>query len=187
MTAVLYPPQLGPAQSSYPPPTARGPSRAVVGAAVISLLASLASVTLAAITWTTAPSGSKAVVQTPASTQPDASKVAAARSKACQLWSSSANVMDDATNAVAQAPADWHSAATQEALANEARVISVESNFLLRQLPADTPAEIRSGIGEYVTASFDMENATTHRKGTARDTAIHRANEAENKVTAACQ
>ena len=32
-----------------------------------------------------------------------------------------------------------------------------------------------------------MENATAHRKGTARDAAIDRANEAESKVTAACR
>ena len=95
--------------------------------------------------------------------------------------------MDKATNAVAHAPKNWNAPETQEALANEARVIMVESAYLRRQLPAETPADVRSGIDEYLDASFDMENATAHRKGTARDAAINRANEAESKVTAACR
>ncbi len=188
MTTVLHPPHLGPAQYPYPPPPpmAAGPNRAAIAAALVSLAVSLGSVTVAGISWATAHSGSSPAATT-AAPAPDAGQVAAARTKACQLWGTSANAMDIATNAVAHAPTDWNAPATQEALANEARVISVESEYLLRQLPADTPAEIRSGIGEYVTASFDMENATAHRKGTARDAAINRANEAESKVTAACR
>jgi hypothetical protein len=188
MTTALHPPQLGPAQSPYPPPPpmAAGPSRLVIGAAVVSLVASLGAVTVAGISWAVAHSGSTHAATT-AAPAPDAGQVAAARTKACQLWSTSANAMDNATNAVAHAPTDWNAPATQEALATEARVISVESEYLLRQLPADTPAEIRSGIGDYVTASFDMENATAHRKGTARDAAINRANEAESKVATACR
>jgi hypothetical protein len=189
MTTVLHPPQLGPAQSPHPPPRpmAAGPSGVVIGAALVSLAVSLGSVTLSGISWAAAHSGSNPAATTSAASAPDAGQVAVARAKACQLWGTSANAMDIATNAVAHAPTDWNAPATQEALANEARVISVESEYLLRQLPADTPAEVRSGIGEYVTASFDMENATAHRKGTARDAAINRANEAESKVTAACR
>ena len=43
MTTVLHPPQLGPAQSPHPPPRpmAAGPSRVVIGAALVSLAASL--------------------------------------------------------------------------------------------------------------------------------------------------
>ena len=80
--------------------------------------------------------------------------------------------MDEATNGVARAPKNWNAPETQEALANEARVIMVESAYLRRQLPAETPAEVRAGIDEYLGASVDMEDATAHRKGTARDAAI---------------
>lgn len=95
--------------------------------------------------------------------------------------------MDEATNAVAQAPKSWNDPGTQEALANEARVILVESAYLRSNLPADTPADIRAGIEQYVTASADMEDATTRRKGAARDEAIRKANDAESTVTAACR
>jgi hypothetical protein len=95
--------------------------------------------------------------------------------------------MDDATNAVAHAPADWNDPGTQEALAKEARVILVESAYLRRDLPADTPAAIRSGLDDYLAASSDMGNATTHRKGSLRNAAIARANTAEEKVNAACR
>ncbi|MCA4761696.1 hypothetical protein KXD96_27430 [Mycobacterium sp. SMC-2] len=95
--------------------------------------------------------------------------------------------MDAATNAVAHAPADWNDPVTQEALANEARVILVESAYLRAQLPAETPAAIRSGINDYLAASSDMEDATTHRKGSLRNTAIGKANTAEGKVNTACR
>lgn len=95
--------------------------------------------------------------------------------------------MDKASTVVAQAPKNWNAPETQEALADEARVIMVESAYLRHNLPAETPPDVRAGIDEYLGASLDMENATTHRKGTDRDAAIDRANEAENKVTAACQ
>ena len=60
MTTVLHPPQLGPAQNPHPPPApnAAGPSRVVIGAAVVSLVASLGAVTVAGISWATAHSGS---------------------------------------------------------------------------------------------------------------------------------
>jgi hypothetical protein len=95
--------------------------------------------------------------------------------------------MDTATNAVAHAPKNWNAPETQEALTNEARVVMVESAYLHRHLPAETPKDVRMGIDEYLEASIDMENATAHRKGTARDAAIDRANEAESKITAACR
>ncbi|OBK15278.1 hypothetical protein A9W96_08835 [Mycobacterium sp. 1245852.3] len=75
----------------------------------------------------------------------------------------------------------------QDALANEARVTLVEREYLYRELPANTPVAIRSGINDYMAASVDMENATAHRKGTARDAAIDRANAAEGQVNAACR
>ena len=125
MTTVLHPPQLGPAQSPHPPPRpmAAGPSRVVIGAALVSLAASLGSVTVAGISWATAHSGSNPAATTSAASAPDAGQVAAARTKACQLWGTSANAMDIATNAVAHAPKDWNAPETQEALADEARVI----------------------------------------------------------------
>ena len=187
MTAVLYPPQLGQVQSPHPPRrNAAGPSRAVIGAAVVSLIASLGAATLAGISWATAHSGSVQGTFSIAAPAPNAGNVAAARTKSCQLWSTSANLMDEATNAVSRAPKSWTAPETQEALANEARVIMVESAYLRHNLPAETPADVRAGINEYLGASVDMEDATAHRKGTARDAAIDRANEAEKKVTAAC-
>ena len=189
MTTVLYPPQLGPAQSPYPPPppTGAGPSRTVIAAALASLVASLGAVTVAGISWATAHSGTTHSAPTSAAAGPDAGQVAAARTKACQLWSTSANVMDEASTAVARAPKDWNAPETQQALADEARVILVESSYLRHHLPPETPSEVRAGIDEYLAASFDMENATAHRKGKTRDAAIDRANEAESKVTAACK
>jgi hypothetical protein len=189
MTTVLHPPHLGPAQSPYPPPAsmAAGPNRAVIAAALVSLVASLGSVTVAGISWATAHSDSTHTATTPAASAPDAGQVAAARTKACRLWSTSANVMDEATNAVAQAPKNWNASETQQALTDEARVIMVESAYLRHHVPAETPSDVRMGIDEYLGASIDMENATAHRKGTARDAAINRANEAESKVTAACR
>jgi len=187
MTTVLYPPQLGQVQSPHPPQrNAAGPSRVVIGAAVVSLIASLGAATVAGISWATAHPGSVPGTPSTAAPAPNAGLVAAARTKACQLWSTSANLMDEATNGVARAPKNWNAPETQEALANEARVIMVESAYLRRQLPAETPADVRAGIDEYLGASVDMEDATAHRKGTARDAAIHRANAAENKITAAC-
>jgi hypothetical protein len=187
MTAVLYQPQLGQVQSPHPSQrNAEGPSRAVIGAAVVSLIASLGAATLAGISWATAHSGSVQGTFSTAAPAPNEGQVAAARTKACQLWSTSANLMDEATNGVARAPKSWSDPETQEALANEARVITLESAYLRHNLPAETPAEVRAGIDEYLGASVDMEDATAHRKGTARDAAIHRANEAESKVTLAC-
>lgn len=187
MTAVLHPPQAGHTHSTYPPhPVAAGPSRLVVGAAAVSLIASLGSATFAGISWASTHSGS-APATTSATTSPNAGAVAAARTEACQMWSRSANLMDKASTVVAQAPKNWNAPETQEALADEARVIMVESAYLRHNLPAETPPDVRAGIDEYLGASLDMENATTHRKGTDRDAAIDRANEAENKVTAACQ
>jgi hypothetical protein len=188
MTAVVHPPQLGPLQSPYPPPpSAAGPSRAVIGAALVSLVASLGAVTVAGIIWATAHPDSEPGATVKAASAPDAGQVAAARTKACQLWSTSANAMDNATNAVAKAPKNWNAPETQEALTDEARVVMVESAYLRRHVPAETPSDVRMGIDEYLGASIDMENATAHRKGTARDAAIDRANEAESKVTAACR
>lgn len=189
MTTVLHPPQLGPAQSPYPPPpsTAVGPSRAVIAAALLSLIASLASVTVVGISWASPHSGSTHSAPTSAVSRPDAGQVAAARTKACQLWSRSANVMDEASTAVARAPKDWNAPETQQALTDEARIVLVESAYLRHHLPAETPSEVRAGIDEYLAASIDMENATAHRQGKTRDAAIDRANEAESKVTAACK
>lgn len=118
---------------------------------------------------------------------PSADQVAAARTKACELWGRTASVMDGASNAVAHTPGDWNTPAVQDALANEARVTLVESEYLHRELPVDTPVAIRSGINDYLTASFDLENATTHRKSAARDAAIDRLNAAEGVVNAACR
>ena len=187
MTTVLHPPQSGQVNSPYPlQPIAAGPSRAVIRAAVVSLIASLSAATVAGISWATADSGSVRATNSTAAPR-NAGQVAGARTEACQMWSRSANLMDEATNGVARAPKSWNAPETQEALANEARVIMVESGYLSHNLPAETPADIRAGIDEYLGASIAMEDATTHRKGTARDAAIHRANDAENKVTAACQ
>ncbi len=91
------------------------------------------------------------------------------------------------SNLVAHTPGDWNAPDMQEALANEARVIAVEGAYLRRALPDHTPAAIRSGIEDYLAASFDMENATTHRQGTSRNAAIDRANAAEDRVNAACR
>jgi hypothetical protein len=185
MTAVLHPPQAGHTHSTYPPHSvAAGPSRLVVGAAAVSLIASLGAATFAGISWASTHSGS---APTSTTTSPNAGAVAAARAEACQRWSRSANLMDKASTAVAQAPKNWNALETQEALADEARVIMVESAYLRHNLPAETPADVRAGIDEYLGASLDMENATSHRKGTDRDAAIDRANEAESKVAAACQ
>ena len=63
----------------------------------------------------------------------------------------------------------------------------VESAYFDAIFPLILRADVRTGIDEYLAASIDMENATAHRKGTARDAAIDRANEAESKVTAACR
>ncbi|MEB3980167.1 hypothetical protein OQ968_02690 [Mycobacterium sp. 663a-19] len=113
--------------------------------------------------------------------------MAAARTTACQLWSTSANVMDEASTAVARAPKDWNAPETQQALTDEARIVMVESSYLRHHLPSATPSDVRAGIDEYLAASIDMENATAHRQGKTRDAAIDRANEAEGKVTAACR
>jgi len=186
MTTVLHPPQAGQAHNPDPPQLiAAGPSRAVIGAAVVSLIASLGAATAVGISWESAHSGS--VPGTTATATPDAGRIASARTEACQVWSRSANLMDEATNAVSRAPKSWNAPEAQEALANEARVVMVESAYLRHNLPADTPADVRAGIDEYLRASVDMEHSTTHRRGTDRDAAIDRANQAESKVTAACQ
>lgn len=185
MTTLLYPPQSGQVHDpSLAQPVAAGPSRIVLGAAVVSLIASLAATAVAGISWATAHSGS--VSRMPAAAAPKAARVEAVRTEACRMWSRSANLMDEATNAVSRAPKSWNDPETQEALANEARVIMVESAYLRHDLPADTPADVREGVDQYLGASIEMEDATTHRRGTARDAAIQRANDAESKVTAAC-
>lgn len=193
MTTVLGPPHAGapapPALPPFPPPPPPvGPGRAVVGASVAGLVVALAATALATAAWMTSSQAPSSRVVVPWSPQtPSSEQVAAARTKACELWGISATTMDDATNAVAHAPADWNDPVTQEALAKEARVILVESAYLRRQLPTDTPAAIRAGIDDYLAASSDMENATTHRKGSLRNAAIERANSAEEKVNAACR
>lgn len=189
MTSVLHPSQLRPAQAPSPPPPsgAGSPSRLVIGAAVVSLTASLGAAIVAGISWTPAHSGSTNGRTATVAPAPDAGEVVAARSTACQLWSTSANLMDEATNAVARAPKNWSAPETQEALSDEARVVMVETAFLRHNLPAETPSDVRAGINEYTSASVDMEDATAHRKGPARDAAINRANQAESKITAACR
>jgi hypothetical protein len=189
MTTVLHPPQLGPAAPPFPPPppVACSPSRATIGAAVASLVASIGALTVAGIGWATAHSGSAQSQTTLATIAPDAGQIAAARTKACQMWRTSANLMDDATNVVAQAPKNWSAPETQEALAAEARVVMVESAYLRHNLPAETPSDVRAAIDEYLVASVDMENATARRKGSARDIAINQANQAESKITTACR
>lgn len=179
------PPTLPPFPTSPPPPV--GPGRGAVGASVAVLVVSAAAAALATVAWMTPSTATSTVVVPWSPATPSSDQVAAARAKACELWGLTATTMDDATNAVAHAPADWNDPGTQEALANEARVILVESAFLRGELPVDTPAAIRSGIDDYLAASSDMENATTHRKGSLRDAAIGRANTAEAKVNAACR
>ena len=190
MTTDLHPPQLGQAASPYPTPltVADNPSRVVIGAAALSLVVSLGAVTVAGISWATAHSGSthsRSAAAGPAAE--DAGQLASARTKACEMWRTSANLMDNATNAVAQAPKNWNAPETQEALAAEARLVVVESAYLRYNLPAETPSDVRATIDEYLSASADMENATTHRKGSARDAAISQANQAESKITTACR
>ncbi|BCO49539.1 MULTISPECIES: hypothetical protein [Mycobacterium] len=151
-------------------------------------MAAVVAVALAGIGLATSSKGAVNTVVVPWSPPPPtADQVAAARAKACELWGRTASVMDGATNAVAHTPGDWNTPAVQDALANEARVTLVEREYLYRELPANTPVAIRSGINDYMAASVDMENATAHRKGTARDAAIDRANAAEGKVNAACR
>lgn len=179
------PPTLPPFPTSPPPPV--GPGRGAVGASVAVLVVAAAAAALATVAWMTPSAATSTVVVPWSPATPSSDQVAAARAKACELWGLSATTMDDATNAVAHAPADWNDPGTQEALAKEARVILVESAFLRRELPIDTPAAIRSAIDDYLAASSDMENATTHRKGSLRDAAIERANTAEAKVNAACR
>ncbi|ORJ54313.1 hypothetical protein B5M45_27130 [Mycobacterium simiae] len=152
------------------------------------LALSVAAAALAVVAFMTPSKAPSTTVVLPWSPPaPSADQVTAARTRACELWGNAATTMDDATNAVAHAPADWNDPVTQEALANEARVILVESAYLRRELPAGTPAAIRSGIDDYLAASSDMEDATTHRKGSLRNAAIGRANTAEDKVNAACR
>ncbi|EUA86280.1 putative membrane protein [Mycobacterium ulcerans str. Harvey] len=138
--------------------------------------------------WVAPSGGAVSTVVVPWSPpSPSAAEVAAARTQACKLWGITASAMDDASNLVAHTPGDWNAPDMQEALANEARVIAVEGAYLRRALPDHTPAAIRSGIEDYLAASFDMENATTHRQGTSRNAAIDRANAAEDRVNAACR
>lgn len=191
MTATLHPPQTGiPLPPAFPPPPSppAGPSRgAVVGSAAV-LVVALGAAVLAAVTWMTPSRSPVSTVVVPWSPAvPNSDQVAAGRTKACEVWGTTATAMDTATNAVAHAPADWNDPVTQEALANEARVILVESAYLRSQLPAYTPAAIHSGINDYLAASSDMEDATTHRKGSLRNAAIGRANTAEDRVNAACR
>ncbi|MCA2304847.1 hypothetical protein JF770_14865 [Mycobacterium intracellulare] len=154
-------------------------------AALVVTLGAAALAAIASMTPSNAPVTTVVVPRVPPA--PSADQVAAARTKACEVWGITATAMDAATNAVAHAPANWNDPGTQEALANEARVILVESAYLRTELPADTPAAIRSGINDYLAASSDMENATTNRKGSLRNAAIGRANTAEDKVNAACR
>lgn len=192
MTATLHSPQAGtPLPPAFPPrqlPPPAGPGRVAVGGTAAALVVAVGAAVLAAVAWMTPSKVPVSTVVAPWSPPaPSSDQVAAARTKACQVWGITATAMDAATNAVAHAPADWNDPGTQEALANEARVILVESAYLRRELPADTPATIRSGIDDYLAASSDMENATTHRKGSLRNAAIGRANTAEDKVNAACR
>ncbi|VBA33185.1 hypothetical protein LAUMK4_05899 [Mycobacterium persicum] len=171
-----------------PPPRAAGPSRAMVWGSAAALLVALSAAVITGVAWVSSSTSRANTVVVPWSPPaPSADQIAKARSKTCAAWAVTVPAMDDATNAVAHAPADWNDAATQEALAHEARVILVESAYLRHEMPSETPEAIRSGINDYLAASFDMENATVHRKGTARNEAIGRANAAEAKVNAACR
>jgi hypothetical protein len=191
VTALLRPPELGAAVSlplARPHPFMGRPGRGILLGAAAALVATFAAAVIAGVSLARPSTSPVNTVITPwAPATPSAPQVAAARTQACKLWGITASAMDDATNAVAAAPADWNNPATQEALTNEARVILVESVYLRREVPHDAPAEIRTGINDYLAASFDMENATAHRQGTARDAAIDRANAAEDIVNTACQ
>lgn len=194
MTTVLGPPQAGaPAPPALPapfplPPPPVGPGRGVIGASVAGLVVALAAATLAAVAWMTTPKVPVSTVVTPWSPPaPSSEQVAAARTRACEVWGRAASAIDDAANAVTHAPADWNAPETQDALTNEARVTLAESAYLRRELPAYTPAAIREGIDDYLAANIEKEHFTTHRRGTARDAAIDRVNAAEDKVKAACQ
>ncbi len=165
-----------------------GPGWRLTWAAAGALVAAGAAAVIAGIELATPSEGPVRTVVVPWSPPaPSADQVASARTKACQLWGTAASAIDNASNAAGDAPRGWDDPIKQEALANEARVILVESAYLSRELPAETPAAIRSGINEYIAANFDQENATVHRQGPAVDAAINRANAAEGQVNAACQ
>lgn len=193
MTTVFHPPppQLGPPAPPFGPPPhppAASPGRGVVWGTATALACTVMAAVIADVAWTSPTDGPSHTVVVPwAPTQPSADQVASARTTACQLWGRSAQVMDEAANAVAHTPADWNVPATRDALANEARVMLVETAYLRRELPSETPKPIRSGIDDYLAANIEKENATAHRSGTARDAAIDRVNAAEDKVNAACQ
>lgn len=169
------------------PPLERdtGPGRAIVLGAAGALIAAVAAVIVAGVGFANPSTGPIDTVIVPWAPPP--AQVAVARLHSCQMWGRTAAVIDGASNAVSRAPADWKNPATQEALANEARVILVESAYMRRELPGATPIVIRAAIDNYVAANFDQENATVHRQGTARDAAIDRVNAAEDQVNAACR
>lgn len=189
MTGTLHSAPTGtPLPPAFPPVLPAGPGRVAVVGSAAALVVALGAAVLAGVTVMTPSKPPVNTVVAPWSPpEPSSDQAAAARTKACQVWGGAASAIDDAANAVTRAPADWNAPAMQDALTNEARVTLVESAYLRRELPAETPATIRSGIDDYLAANIDKENATTHRRGTARDAAIDRVNAAEGKVNAACQ
>ncbi|MGO9101419.1 MAG: hypothetical protein ACLP9Y_18980 [Mycobacterium sp.] len=113
-------------------------------------------------------------------------QVAAAEKRTCDAWQLTSTRMAEAGNAVASAPHGWDDARKREAIAAEARTTLVETAYLQTQMGPATPREITVPVHDYLVASFDMENATMHEKGYARNDAIDRVNAATNKVNAAC-
>lgn len=169
-----------------PPPRAhrrrkgRGTLLAAAGAVIVSAIAAAVS---AAALATPAKVPVHTVIVSATFT---AEQIGAAKKQACDAWAIASEVLAQAATAVADAPRGWTDPVKQQALAAEARSTLVETAYLRSNIRPETPAELRKPLDDYLVATSDQEDATTHMRGHARNDAIDRVNDATERANVVC-
>lgn len=181
----------------YTPPRPTGQS-ARIPADEVAKRSRLTAVSLAALglsvvafgtagTWflrdVTRPVVVTAVVSEPAYT---ATETSLARDRACKAWDTAATAMATASNAAADAPADWDNPVTQAADANDARTALVQTAYLRNEILPATPKELADSLGRYEDITIAIQHASIQRMASTLNELSEKLNAESRSIQNTC-
>ncbi|SKQ82149.1 hypothetical protein [Mycobacteroides abscessus] len=124
-----------------------------------------------------------AVVSEPAYT---ASEVSLARDRACTAWDSAATAMAAASNAAADAPADWDNPVTKAADANDTRTTLVQTAYLRNETSPATPKELADSLSRYEDISIEIQHASIQRMASTLNQLSEKLNAESRSIQDMC-
>lgn len=117
-----------------------------------------------------------------------ASEIQAARATACTAWDQAARSTAQMGKASAAIEATTGPASTEahQARSVEKRTMVSEIAYLRTQLAPETPADVRTPIGNWIAAQIDSMHGVNMRDWSAANAAITRGNDLVDVIDAKC-